>query len=424
MPSLANIARQQAVQNKIRSPQELERNAGFNRSKLQQALTNEQLETKRQLVSIIPKFMKAPIILASTHGAYDLGKEPQIWTVPANTYIFETQSIGDTTLTTIDDPIWKLSQSTSRPWFINYFLGNKSFFENPENGPAIKEYTGVFKNFVFYKPGDQIAERDLSIGGGRKAEPHGLARESYVNMGFYKFNMEPQTPNQNVPVSKTRRRCDAEILKNMRTTMVEDEDFSITNRQLVELINNGLPVQYKGIKNGAKQLQPAQSFTYVPQREKYRIFIFSSCAVPNCNFLTNAAGKEIANPYKSPLCNQRIKKVEAIQAAQHLKLAAMGIQTGPQGAQDMSMSDNELLHSKKLVESHNLRFKSGKGVTQQGFALNEGSEEYAMLNDDVMNWWELVDEEEVPAKKKPFNSIEKREALSGGKRRTMRKRRK
>ena len=103
----------------------------------------------------------------------------------------------------------------------------------------------------------------------------------------------------------------------------------------------------------------------------------------------------------------------------------MGIQTGPRGAQDMSMTDNEILHSKKLVEAHDLRYKSGKGALVQGFALNEGSEEYAMLNDDVENWWKLVDNDEAPpAKQKPFNSIEKREAAAGGKRKTLRKRRK
>jgi hypothetical protein len=89
------------------------------------------------------------------------------------------------------------------------------------------------------------------------------------------------------------------------------------------------------------------------------------------------------------------------------------------------MSDNDLLHSKKLVETHDLRFKTGKGKAQQGFALNEGSESYAMLNDDVMNWWELVDNEVAPAKEEPYNSIEKREAASGGRRRrkTLRKQR-
>ena len=414
MPSLANLAARQ----KVLSPAELEAKAGFNKSLLEKALTNEQIESKRALISIVPKFMRAPIILASTHGAYDLRKDPVTWTVPKNTYIFETQTIGDTTLTTIDDPIWKLSQSGSRPWFINYFLGNKDFFLDGDNGPAEPSFTKVFKNFVFYRPGDVIAERELSIGGGRKQEPNGLARESYVNMGFYKFNMRPQTPIQNVPVRKTRRRCDAEILKNMRTKMVEDEDFSITNKQFVDLVNSGVPVQYNGLKNGAKQLQPKQTFTFDVGQEKYRIYIFSSCAVPNCNRLTNAAGKNIVNPYKSPLCNERIRKVEAIQAAQHLKLSAMGIQTGPQGFSDMSFSNKELLHSKKLVESRNLRAKSGKPV--QGFALNQGSEEYAMLNDDVENWWEIVGDEVPAVKAKPFNSIEKREGLAGGTRRRVR----
>lgn len=405
------------------TPAELEAAAGFNKSKLQAALSQEQAESAKALISIVPKFMRAPIILASTHGAYDLRSEPKVWTVPANTYIFETQSIGDTTLTTIDDPIWRLCQSASRPWFINYFLGNRDFFTLPNSGPPQEQYSKIFKNLVFYKPGDTIAERDLSIGGGRKQEPSGIARASYVNMGFYKFNMLPQrTPTEDPPVPSKARHVSSEILLNMRTKMVEDEDFVITNKQLVELIMTGKPIEYKGVKNGAKQLQPPQSFTFQVQGEKYRIFLFSSCAVPNCNGLTDAAGKVIDKPYTSKLCNDRIKNIETIQAGQNLKLQAMGIQTGPGGF------DQQGVTAKKLIEARNLRIAvKGKAVSAplQAFAV-EGTddEEYAMLNDDVANWWELVGETpeekaQTPAKKKPFASIEARNATQkrGGLRR-------
>jgi len=391
------------------TPKELEAAAGFNKSKLQAELSREQAESAQALISIVPKFMKAPIILASTHGAYDLRDEPSTWKVPANTYVFETQSIGDTTLTTIDDPIWRLCQSDSRSYFINYFLGNREFFTQPDIGPPQEQYSKIFKNVVFYKPGDTIATRDLSIGGGRKQEPSGIARESYVNMGFYKFNMEPtRTPAEDPPAPRKKREVRSEILLNLRTKMVEDEDFVITNEQFVNLIMKGTPIKYSGVKNGAKQLQPKQDFTFQVQREKYRIFIFSSCAVPNCNNLTGANGVTIENPYTSKLCNDRIKKIEAIQAAQNSKLQAMGIQTGPGGF------DQQGVMGKLLIEARNLRIKAKGNVRLQAFAPGgTDAEEYAMLNDDVANWWELVgqtpeEKARSPAKKKPFNSIEAR----------------
>jgi hypothetical protein len=166
--------------------------------------------------------------------------------------------------------------------------------------------------------------------------------------------------------------------------MVEDKDFYITNRELVELIANGIPIEY----SGKKQLHTPRTFTYEKENEP-RIFIFSSCAIANCNNLKNSTGRLISDPYQSPLCNERLKVIEKIQAQQHLKLRAMGIQTGPGGFNDLG-NNIEGYKPKYLVQARNLRFKTAK--TQQAFALNKSKEKFATLDKDIKNWWKLVNQ--------------------------------
>ena len=378
-------------------------------------LSRDELRLKKELLRLIPAFQEAPIILASTHGSYDLSEEPESWLVPENTYIFETQSIGDKTLTTIDDPIWKLCQSKFRPFFINYFLGNKTFFDDQHEKPDFL-FIEVFKNLIFYKPGDKIYSRDLTIGGGRKQEPSGIAREDYVNMGFYKFNMKPISPSENAPTRKKTRRANSEILKAMRTSMVEDPDFIITNKDIIELINFGNKIDYEGIKIGRNVLKPFAEFSYPRERDNFRIYIFSSCASPNCSYLKDNTGNEIKNPYTSPLCNRRLEIIESHQAAQINELRAMGIESSI-GSFDY-LSDDDLLNVKNKVEltNHSLR-KVYKNRAPEVFVENDSKEIYAKLNEDVKNWWKIVLPTKPPT---AFASIESREA-SGGTRRKKKK---
>jgi hypothetical protein len=400
------------------TPAELEAKAGFNRAKMVALRDREQAEMEQSVVGLIPKFKKASILLASTHGSYNLREEPVFWTVPNNTYIFETQNIGDTTLTAIDDPVWRLCQSASRAYFINYFIGNNDFFKLPGKGDAQEQYSKIFKNFLFYRPGDSIAIRDLSIGGGNEKEPDGSDRNSFVNMGFYKFNMVPRmTPSEDPPLANKERRVGSEILHAMRTKMVYDEDFKITNKQFVDLTTKGTAIEYAGKYNSEKpqhrrtQLQAPEIYRFDVEGEKYRIFIFSSCAAINCNKLKDATGKLIEKPYESELCNARIRKIESIQALQSLKVMAMGINSMPGGSGDLGFTH------RKLVEAKNLRMTKARKQKAEGqFALNSGEEEYAELNSDVADWWKLgalaAEEPKIPAKQKPFTSVEARNAAA------------
>lgn len=174
----------------------------------------------------------------------------------------------------IDEPIRILSQGVYRKFFINYFLGNRDFFRN-RKGALAEDFVDLFKNFTFYTPGDKIAERYLAFGGGRADEKDISSRtwDAYVNMGFYKFDRyaKPQVET----IGGQNRKIKSEILKSMRTQMVEDKDFYITNRELVELITDGTPIEYSG-KN---HLHTERTFKYEKEKENEpRIFIFSSCA--------------------------------------------------------------------------------------------------------------------------------------------------
>jgi len=148
----------------------------------------EQARLKKHLLNLVPAIKTAPIYVVSTHGIYNLKSDPVPWVVPENTYIFETQSIGDTTLTKIDNQLWQLCLAKYRDSFFNYFMGNTWWFENFGTKPS-PVFTELFRNLILYKPGDIIYERDLTIGGGNGKEPDGSSRQKYVNMGFYKFDL-------------------------------------------------------------------------------------------------------------------------------------------------------------------------------------------------------------------------------------------
>jgi hypothetical protein len=396
-----------------------------------------QARLKNHLLNLVPAIKTAPIYLISTHGAYDLRSDPIPWVVPENTYIFETQSIGDTTLTSIDNMLWKLCLAEYRPAFLHYFMGNHWFFEK-KGGAPLRVYTELFRNLILYKPGDIIYERDLTIGGGNKKEADGSARRSYVNMGFYKFDLT--TPRQAPPKSTTPRPMEpteiAEI-DDLRTMLINDEDFTITNKQLVNMINNGEEIEYGGLQDGRTQLIPPQTFTYTDDGDPIKIYIFSSCASVNCNPAypkvpkgTSKADEEKINAayakatvaaYKSKQCTDRMKIIETRQRDASLETLAMGIGTGPGGpGWNLDIESLEGLG----IASRDLRSPKG-AVGASSFTPADYSEMYAEIDEDVSNWWAIIgdDEGELPAL---INPKKQREILAGGKRtrRTNRKNRK
>jgi len=392
----------------------------------ERAYEAEQIKFKHHLLNLVPAVKTAPIYVVSTHGAYDLRSAPKPWVVPENTYIFETQSISDTTLTSIDNILWKLCLSKYRPAFFHYFMGNRWFFDKKGKAPS-PIYTELFRNLILYKPGDIIYERDLTIGGGHKKEADGSARQSYVNMGFYKFDLS--TPPQFPPKTTTERpMVPSEIaeLDNLRTTLIADEDFTITNYEYVNMINGKKPIEYKGLKAGKTQLLEARSFMYDDSKEPVKIFIFSSCAAVNCNppypKIPKGTSKEnvkkinaehekaIKAAYKSHECNRRIQLVEGHQRDIAMELVSMGIGTGPGGSGwDLDIEPLEELG----LASPELRIPKVKGGIGH-FLPSDYVEKYAKIDPDLADWWSIVgdDEGDLPG---PINPLKPREIMAGGK---------
>jgi hypothetical protein len=387
---------------------------------------------KKILLQLVPALKTAPIYIVSTHGAYDLRKTPVLWTVPKNTFIFETQTIGDTTLTKIDNVLWKLCLTKYRAAFFHYFMGNRWFFQKKGEEP-LPVYMEMFRNLILYKPGDMIYERQLSIGGGHGREADGSARQSYVNMGFYKFSVDPSTPAQAPPKRTTKRPMlptEMGELDSLRTTLIEDDDFHITTKQFVELVNDEEPIEYDGVEGLADE----NTFTLENDGETVRIFIFSSCAAVNCNpkpprepwppvdlpaaeanALKAAHKAAIKKAYKSKACNANLEMIERQQRAISLELAEMGIGTGPGG----SGWDLDLDPIKALgLSTVDLRQKV-KGKGPQAFLPEEHGERFAELDDDLAEWWKLVDEADGPP---DLNADAPRNVFEGG-RRTLRNRR-
>jgi len=194
-------------------------------------------------MAFLPILEKLPIIFVSTHGAYSLELENTPFHIPPNTYVFETATIGESTLTDIDKPLWFLSQGENRAAFMAYLRGEVTP-KDPHFNPKFAE---VFQNMHFYRPGDLMYPRILILGGGRFNEKT-TCRVGFGDMGFYKFNLGTNFPfpeNGRAPAKESR------VFDDLRTKMIEDDDYWITS---TEFINDIVP------------------------KDEGSIIIFSSCA--------------------------------------------------------------------------------------------------------------------------------------------------
>lgn len=349
--------------------------------------TQERLKT--HYLNLLVALKKAPIYLVSVHGLYDLLKEPVPWTVPPNTFIFEAQSIGDLTLTLMDNPLWHLCLTENRTEFFNYFLGDESKVPKPN-----PDYVNVFRNLIVYKPGDIIYERRLQIGGGKGD------RTLYTNMGFYKFDKD--TPTQPYPQPTTvRPMTPTEIgeLNPLRTTLITDDKFSITNKQYVNMVTDGIPIQYKGSK-----LHPPQSFIIKRGEETFRIFIFSTCAQPDClqkvtfpKALMNQNKENFKERFNKEFmytktCSDRLEKIERHQQTITLDLSAMGIHTGPRGAgwaANIAAITNVFSENTPRYKSYRIRETGAEG--QEEFYPGTYAEKFSVIDPDIENWWKYID---------------------------------
>ena len=233
----------------------------------------------------------APIFYISSHGWYDMDKEPESFIVPENTFVFESASITDITCTTIDVPLWNLISGKNRYWFLKYLLGEAS-----EVDPNKEDNLKLFKSLHFYEPGDTIYVRTLDMEGGRGE------RNRYETFGFYGFPIESNLTNM---PSRGERRPNSQIkpLNPLRNSLIAPalhwnkpgppQEVVVTNAEIII-----------GDKRGFFNTigEPA-------------IFIFSSCGSVRCESV------------RKPICDKRVALIEQHQYNQDLKATEKGILT-------------------------------------------------------------------------------------------------
>lgn len=283
-------------------------------------------------------FDDVPIIFISTHGVYDLNVDPEPFTVPDNIHIFETETIGDVCLTSIDKPLWNLMNNRSA--FVKYLAGegdletatetSESAVYGPDDEddeadaePSAKHYAykKVFRNLHYYGPGDTIYNRTLVIGGGGDG-----ARRDYANMGFYRFNVDD-------PVHRYPDGSESKIreLQPLRTEMIENEDKYSSQREMIDEV---LGV-HDDVADGA-------------------IFIFSSCGA----FWKEQGGKKVP----AAILNKRIAIIEKHQRDQDLALMEL-TPAGPGGAGSNNNNDEE----GELPEGRNIHPREAKAAAAAAF---------------------------------------------------------
>lgn len=258
------------------------------------------MSSKEELLSLVLSEKKSvPIYFASTHGVYDLRHGPvESFIVPPNTYIFEASSIGEATLTTIDEPLWNMFQNRNE--FASYLNSSPS-----ANDEAKKQ---IIKNLAYYKPGDTVFKRTLV-----------LDHENQYDYawGYYKFN--PETTGIPFPES-------AEIKDNEPIVIpVEPTDPPLT-AVMKSMREEHFPPMKSRLR-GFERIDTgnnAQVINEVRRRDRYTgpaIFIFSSCA----------SFWESSNEKKDALS---ILEIGRAQQLANLQFAEMGFISGHTSGED------------------------------------------------------------------------------------------
>ena len=257
----------------------------------------------------------APFFLCSTHGAYDRSEPLVKRIVPPNTWIFEAQSIGDLTLTTIDEPLWELLQGGRREYFYHYLMGTYKGI-TAKGFKAYDVYKEVFKNLIVYKPGDEIYCRELSIGGGRVGVKEGARRE-YSGMGFFRFDANSGP----YPYARYGLKKPYEILRRLQAQLVEDEDRKTTDCDLVDYVSliNTEPTfaspEGEPINQDFRLAWPTNDPAVI---NGPKVFFFSSCAA--------------VTEDETPTGVERWAEIAGLQRQRVLEAWAMGIRSVGGGA--------------------------------------------------------------------------------------------
>jgi hypothetical protein len=258
----------------------------------------------RQRAAFLKAVEVAPFILCSTHGNYDLSKEPVEYRVPPDTWVLEAQNIGDLTLTEIDVPLWELLQG-GRRWGLTKYLTQEYYAIKQKGTDVYRHYKEVLKTLVLYKPGDKLYKRELSIGGGKGA------RTDYAGMGFYRFDAGGPAYAYRGYGRKEKggSRGPYEILHGLQTQMVESADRLTTDGDLIDFVlQKPNPTFLSG--------EPMNQDFRLALPAGYRgpkIFVFSSCAA-------------ISNP-RDPDAPRRWATIAALQQQRILESWGMGLNT-------------------------------------------------------------------------------------------------
>jgi len=125
----------------------------------------------------------ADVFFSATHASYDLEKDNKPFRVPPNTYIVETQVIGDYCYISIDRHLWHLFQGWYTPHLSKLLTGKEQNAIHPKS-----HMFETFQNLIFYEPGDLIYNRHLTLYAGREngKKSHRLSSKGEA-WGFYNF---------------------------------------------------------------------------------------------------------------------------------------------------------------------------------------------------------------------------------------------
>lgn len=175
-----------------------------------------------------------PIYLVSSHGGYDIdeideGAEPREFVVPPNVYIFEMADIGENCMTRVDDPTLDLTQGVNRKEFKQYFLNGKGRSE-------IKK--SIFRNLTFYKPGDSIYMRYISMGENIR---NMRGTSSYESFGFFKFNVDD--PAMEPAVARARGAILPALMHRLQGT---GENTDTNTKEVIDTVIADSPSPFPG----------------------------------------------------------------------------------------------------------------------------------------------------------------------------------
>lgn len=311
----------------------------------------------------------APFFLCSTHGDYDRSEPLVKRIVPPNTWIFEAQSIGDLTLTTVDQPLWDMIQGGRREYFYDYLMGTYKAI-TADGFKVYQVYKDVFKNLILYKPGDEIYCRGLSIGGGRVGVKEGARRE-YSGMGFFRFDANTGP----YPYARYGLKKPYEILRRLQAQLVEDEDRKTTDCDLVDyisLINKSAPtfVSPAGepILEDFRLAWPTNDPAVIGGP---KVFFFSSCAA--------------VTEDNTPTGLERWAEIAGLQRQRVLESWAMGIRSlgGGAGGKPQAIRDS-LIPKGPLT-----RGRAKSEFLRQG--NNNEDEGFSRMNTNLGTAWAMTE---------------------------------